>query len=108
MQSLASKEETQTVEMRSAEFDPEYGSRPGAQIKITIRGGSEDFHGAIFGYFRPHSLDSMDWFARGAATIADGIAQWLGRRLWGGPLWRKRTFFFAALEQRTSTIARCR
>jgi len=68
MQSLASKEETERVELRSADFAAEYGDRPGAQIDIVTRSGTNDFHGSVFGYDRPHSLDSTDWFARGAAA----------------------------------------
>jgi len=99
MQSLASKEETETVELRTADFDPEFGDRPGAQINISTRAGSNDFHGAVFGYIRPHTFDSQDWFARAAsASLPSAALNGWGGGL-GGPLWRKRTFFFAAFER---------
>ena len=99
MQSFASKEESETVELRTTEFDAQYGDRPGAQISIETRAGTNDFHASAFGYVRPHTLDSQDWFARGAGlplpnAYLDG---WGGGM--GGPIWRNRTFFFAAFER---------
>jgi hypothetical protein len=99
MQSLASKEETERVELRSADFSAEFGDRPGAQIAIDTRSGTNDFHGSAFGYFRPHSLDSTDWFARGAAADlpTPSVNGWGGSL--GGPIWKNRTFFFASFER---------
>ena len=99
LQSLAAKEETDRVELRSADFSAEFGDRPGAQISITTRAGDDEFHGSLFGYLRPHALDSLDWFARGSgldlpSASLDGFGFTLG-----GPLWRKHTFFFASLEK---------
>ncbi len=98
-QSLASKEEIQRVEVRSSDFAPEYGDRPGAQILIETRSGSNDFHGSAFGYLRPQVLDSSDWLAQRYDTaIAPASLNGYGASL-GGALWPNRTFFFAAFEQ---------
>ncbi|MGA8025813.1 MAG: hypothetical protein WB992_01620, partial [Bryobacteraceae bacterium] len=61
---LVSKEEIERVELRSSDFAPENGDRPGAQIRIETRSGSNDFHGSAFGYVRPAWLDSPDWFTQ--------------------------------------------
>ena len=101
-QTLASKEETERVALRSADFSAEYGDRPGAQIDIETRSGSSDFHGSLFGYMRPHSLDSSDWFARGAAADLPSASDngW-GASL-GGPLrhdpWGNPIYFFTSFE----------
>ncbi len=98
-QSLASKEEIQRVEMRSSDFAPEYGDRPGAQVLIETRSGSNDFHGSAFGYLRPQMLDSGDWFAQKYQTaLAPASLNGYGASL-GGALWPNHTFFFAAFEQ---------
>jgi hypothetical protein len=99
LQSLASSEETERVDLRSADFSAEFGDRPGAQITVETRAGSNEFHGSAFGYIRPREFDSQDWFARGAqlnlpAAFLDG---WGGSL--GGPLWRNRTYFFVSLEK---------
>ncbi len=98
-QSLASKEEIQRVEMRSSDFAPEYGDRPGAQVLIETRSGSNDLHGSAFGYLRPQMFDSRDWFAQKYKTaLAPASLNGYGASL-GGAVWPNRTFFFAAFEQ---------
>ena len=84
MQSLASNEETERVELLSADFAAQYGDRPGAQIDIETRAGTNELHGSAFGYLRPQSFNSTDWFARGAAQdLAPDAAERLGwKRRW--------------------------
>jgi hypothetical protein len=98
-QSLASKEETERLELRSADFSAQYGDRPGAQIDIQTRAGENDFHGSLFGYIRPHSLDGTDWFARGAESglPTASVNGWGGSA--SGPVWRNHTYFFASFEK---------
>jgi len=98
-QTLASKEETERVELRSADFSAEYGDRPGAQIDIETRSGTNDFHGSLFGHIRPQFLDSTDFFARGAAANLPAASDngW-GASL-GGPVWKNHTYFFASFER---------
>ncbi len=97
-QSLASKDEIERVELRSSDFAPEYGDRPGAQITIETRSGSNDFHGSAFGYLRPRLLDSRDWFAQKYDfPLQPASLNGYGASL-GGPLFPNRTFFFVALE----------
>ncbi len=99
MQSLASQEETERVELRAADFSADFGDRPGAQISIETRAGTNEFHGSVFGYLRPHSLDSQDWFARGAGVnLPSAYLNGFGGSL-GGPLRRNHTFLFASLEK---------
>lgn len=98
-QSLASKEEIERVDMRSSDFAPEYGARPGAQILIETRSGSNDIHASAFGYLRPQMLDSEDWFAQKYVTaLAPASLNGYGGSV-GGALWPDHTFFFAAVEQ---------
>ncbi|MGH9438804.1 MAG: TonB-dependent receptor domain-containing protein, partial [Terriglobia bacterium] len=98
-QNLASKEDIERVELRSSDFAPEYGDRPGAQIDIETRSGSNRFHGNVLGYFRPRQLDSRDWFARRYDSPLEAASlSGYGASL-GGPLFPDRTFFFAAFEK---------
>jgi hypothetical protein len=97
-QDLVSKEEIERVELRSADFAPEYGDRPGAQIRIETRSGSNDFHGGAFGYLRPAWLDSPDWFAEKYSFPLKAASLNGYGGSFGGPIFRNRTFFFVALE----------
>jgi hypothetical protein len=95
-QALASKEETQRVELRSSDFVAESGDRPGAQIAIETRSGSNEFHGSAFGYIRPHLLNAQDWFSQSMAPSAF-LNGWGGSL--GGPISRNHTFFFTSFER---------
>jgi len=98
-QSIASKEEIERTELRSSNFSPELGARPGAQILIETRSGSNDFHGSAFGLLRPRTLDSRDWFARRyQAPLEASSLNGYGTSL-GGALIPNRTFFFLAFEK---------
>jgi hypothetical protein len=96
---LASKEETDSVELRSSDFTVQFGERPGAQIAVETRSGSDEFHGSLFGYTRPPVWDGDDWFAHSCEKLLpkrslDGFGASLG-----GPVIRDRTFFFGSFER---------
>ena len=98
-QAVASKEEIERTEFRSSDFSPESGERPGAEILIETRSGSNDLHGSAFGLLRPSALDSEDWFAQRYQTpLQPSSLNGYGANL-GGALIPNRTFFFAAFEK---------
>jgi hypothetical protein len=98
-QGAAAQDEMERVELRSSDFSPETGERPGAEIRIETRSGSNDFHGSAFGLFRPRALDSEDLFAQKYnVPLASSSLNGYGATL-GGAIVRDRTFFFVAAER---------
>ena len=77
----------------------EFGRLPGAQIVLSSRSGSNEFHGSVFDYVRSEAIDANDWFAnrhgdgRSPARMND-----FGGSL-GGPAKRNRTFFFLSMRE---------
>ncbi len=97
-QSIASREEIERTEFRTSDFSPQFGERPGAEILIETRPGSNDFHGSAFGLLRPRVFDSEDWFAKKyEAPLEASSLNGYGASL-GGALIPNRTFFFVAFE----------
>jgi hypothetical protein len=95
---LGSSETTQSLELRTAEFAPESGQRLGAQAIITSRSGSNEFHGDLFVNLRDKSWSARDWFANSyGIDYARPSYRDLGG-VFGGPIWRNRTFFFLSVE----------
>lgn len=84
--------------MQTSSATAEYGRSPGAQIELSSRSGSNEFHGAGYEAFRNEALDANDWFQNrvGAARLPLRF-QDFGATL-GGPLRKNRTFFFASYE----------
>ena len=76
-------------------YGAEYGKRPGAQVLMVTRGGTSNFHGAVYEFLRNNAFDARNYFDRGAAPPYQ--RNQFGGAL-GGPLQRGRTFFFANFE----------
>lgn len=78
-------------------FNAEYGRNSDAQVQIVTKGGSNEFHGSAFEYFRNDKLNARDYFdTTGNATIIR-FNDWGG--VLGGPIKRDKAFFFGTYEQ---------
>lgn len=95
---LVSLSATEELTIRNANVAAEYGRGSGAQISVTTRAGTNQFHGSLFQYFGNSSVDANDWFAnsRGLNQPARRLNNFGGTL--GGPIRKDRLFFFAAYE----------
>lgn len=71
---------------------------PGAQISLSTRSGTNEFHGAAAFLGRHELFNANDWFANrhGLGMAPNRMADFSGS--FGGPAVRDRTFFFGAYE----------
>src|SRR5580692_1626853 len=100
---LISVDAMQEMNVQTSSIAPEFGRSPGAQIAMTSRGGTSDFHGQLYYYFRNQRLDSNDWFAN---SLGLGRAKERENRpggTLGGPVIKGKTFFFAQFDQLSVT-----
>ncbi len=96
--SLVSVEALQEFRVETSSFAPEFGHTPGGHVLLTTRSGTNDWHGALFEYFRNDVLDANDWFANAAGnTRAPERHNDFGGAL-GGPIRKNKTFFFLSYE----------
>ncbi len=89
----------QEMRVQTSSFAPEFGRTPGAQIVMTSRGGSNQFHGALFYYLRNERFDANDWFANAGGYARGRERQKRPGGTLGGPIRSNRTFFFVSYEQ---------
>jgi Carboxypeptidase regulatory-like domain/TonB dependent receptor len=89
----------QEMNVQTAAIAPEFGRSPGAQIAMTSRGGTSDFHGLLYYYFRNQRLDANDWFANSLALGRGKERENRPGGTFGGPLIKGKTFFFAQFDQ---------
>jgi Carboxypeptidase regulatory-like domain/TonB-dependent Receptor Plug Domain len=61
---------TQEVQILTSNYAPEYGRTSGAQIRITTKTGTSQFHGAAYEYFRNTALNANTW-ARNANPLTN-------------------------------------
>jgi hypothetical protein len=96
---LISMDAMQEIRVQTSAFAPEYGRSPGAQVSILSRGGGNNFHGSLFGYFRNQRFNANDWFANRAGLGRAAMRQGQSGGVLGGRLIPNKTYFFASFER---------
>ncbi len=76
-------------------YTAEYGKRPGAQVLIVTRSGTNDFHGSLYEFIRNNALDARNFFDLGSAP---GFERNQFGASVGGPMKRNKTFLFGNFE----------
>ena len=96
--SLVSADALEEFRVETSSFAPEFGHTPGGHVLLTTRSGTNDWHGALYEYFRNDVLDANDWFANAAGQDrAPERHNDFGGSL-GGPIHKNTTFFFISFE----------
>ncbi len=83
-------EAIETVDVSTSNFDPEFGNAGGAVTNVTLRSGSNDFHGSLFHFHRNENIQARNTFA---VTKAPTVYNQFGGTL-GGRIIRDKLFFF--------------
>ncbi len=101
--STVSQEAVQEYQVATQMYAAEFGRATGGIVNVVTKGGTNDFHGNIFGFIRHKSIQARNPFA----PIIDGdpdkkppFTRGQYGATFGGPIKRDRTFFFASFEQR--------
>jgi hypothetical protein len=89
----------QEFEVLTSSYDASFGRSGGGQVNVVLRSGSNQFHGAVYEFFRNSRLDARNFFAPAREPKPQYQRNQFGGAL-GGPLRRDRTFVFADYEGR--------
>jgi hypothetical protein len=85
--------------VQTSTYDASYGRNPGANVNVSTKSGSNQFHGSAFEFFRNTVLNSNDFFlkrgqaANGVNTRPAFDQNQFGATL-GGPIKKDKFFFF--------------
>jgi len=101
-----SVEAVQEFQVNRNAFEAEYGFTAGTAINVVTRGGTNDFHGSAYIFYRDEKTaarDPLNSSGRKAPErrISPGFTL-------GGPLAKNRTFFFTSFEALNYNITRFR
>ncbi|MCX6623993.1 MAG: carboxypeptidase regulatory-like domain-containing protein [Acidobacteria bacterium] len=77
-------------------FSAEYGRAGGAIVNVSVRSGTNQFHGAVWDYLRNTSLNAVGYFKPALGKPSFQQNQFGGA--FGGRIIRNKTFFFADYE----------
>lgn len=89
-------EAIQEFTLVTSNFLPEVG-RGGIVMNVTLKSGTNRFHGSAFDFLRNSSLDAANYFdhptPQNPARLPHFVRNQFGGSL-GGPIWKNKTFFF--------------
>lgn len=78
-------------------FSAEYGRALGGVVNVTIKSGTNDLHGTVFGFLRNDKLDAKNFFDLPNQPKPPFKRSQFGFAA-GGPIVKNRTFWFANYE----------
>ncbi len=88
----------QEFKVSTNNYSAEFGRAGGGNVQISIKSGTNQFHGVGFEFLRNDALDANDFFSNRSGTPIPPFRQnQFGGNL-GGPIKKDRTFFFADYE----------
>src|SRR5277367_5761914 len=93
---FSSIDDIQEFKVLTYSYSAEFGTRAGPTVLVTTKGGTNNFHGSLFEFFRNTALDSKSYFATAAEKF--NLNQFGGSI--GGPIQKNKTFFFVDGEQK--------
>ncbi len=87
----------QEFKVQTGNYSAQYGGNAGSNVNIQIKSGTNEFHGDVFEFIRNDAVDARNYFI--PAPIAKNVLKQnqFGATL-GGPIVKKKTFFFASYE----------
>ncbi len=77
-------------------YAAEYGRYQAGVIDIVTKSGTNEFHGAVYEYFRNESLNANRWAPPGVEPGKDPLDRDQFGGAIGGPIVKDKTFFFAS------------
>jgi len=120
MQNQPSADAVQEMAVQTSNYAAEFGQAGGGLFNITMKSGTNQFHGTAYEYFENEALNAGDPFSYNAGTQANpsgGLYRPRSRRndfggTFGGPVWipkvyngKNKTFFFYSYEYFRETQA---
>jgi hypothetical protein len=81
--------------IQTSTYDASYGRNPGANVNVVTKGGTNDFHGSAFEFFRNSVLNADDFFYEKTSAEPHQVLDQnqFGGTI-GGPILKDKLFFF--------------
>ncbi|MDQ2900517.1 MAG: TonB-dependent receptor, partial [Acidobacteriota bacterium] len=86
----------QEFKVQTATFSAEFGQAAGGVVNVTLKSGTNGFHGGLFEFLRNSDLDATPYFQPSGGKPLF-IQNQFGATV-GGPIVKDRTFFFGAWQ----------
>jgi hypothetical protein len=77
-------------------YAAEYGRYPAGIVDVVTKSGTNQFHGAVFEFFRNEKLNAKRWAPPGTTAAKDPLDRNQYGAAFGGPIQKDKTFFFVS------------
>lgn len=84
--------------VQTALYDAAYGHNAGANVDVVTNGGSNQFHGSGFEFFRNEALNANDFFFNSTGQPRPVLRQNQFGFTLGGPIWKNKLLFFVSYQ----------
>ena len=91
-------EAIQAVSVSTGNYDAEQGMAGGSAVNVTMKSGTNAYHGAAWEYNTISKLNAKNFFYRGGPNIPKFISNQFGATF-GGPIKKNKLFFFTDWER---------
>ena len=98
---VPTQDAVQEFRVTSSVPNPEIGALAGGAVSFTSKSGSNAFHGSLYEYLRNTVLDANNFFNNASGVPRSKLVQNQFGASLGGPILKKRTFFFFNYERFT-------
>jgi hypothetical protein len=89
----------QEFKVVTSDYAPEFGRASGGAILLETKGGTNQFHGTAYEFFRPNNTAASSYgFSTSDVSHASQLKQHNFGVTIGGPIRREKTFFFFSYE----------
>lgn len=95
---LPNPDTIQEFKVQTSQYDATFGRNAGANIDIVTRGGSNEFHGALWEFFRNDFLNANEFFNKAAGQPRPALKQNTFGFTLGGPIRKDKLLFFTSYE----------
>lgn len=88
----------QEFKIQTTLYDAGFGRDAGANVDVITKSGTNDFHGALFEFFRNDVLNANDYFLKRNGQKRPAMKQNQFGGTFGGPIVKDRFFFFGTYQ----------
>jgi hypothetical protein len=88
----------QEFKVQTGQYDAAFGRNAGANVNVVTRGGTNDFHGDLFEFFRNTDLNANSFFSNLNGQPRAVLNQNQFGGIFGGPIRKNKLFFFGSYQ----------
>src|SRR5271168_4823191 len=88
----------QEFKVQTGQYDASYGRNAGANVDVVTKGGTNEFHGAAWEYFRNDALNANTFFLNSVGAPRAELRQNQFGGDFGGPIKRDKLQFFTSYQ----------